>query len=87
MRHKKSKSNRETYLEDATDILRKGLFKDKGYKVPKVQLSVSWATKGNRTRHGEGVKVLGQCFPTGLCDSGINQVNITPYLDIVNSSG
>ena len=49
MRHKKSKSNRETYLEDATDILRKGLFKDKGYKVPKVQLSVSWATKGNRT--------------------------------------
>ena len=81
MRHKKSKSNRETYLENATDILRKGLFKDKGYKVPKVQLSVSWATKGNRAKHGQGVKVLGQCFPTGLCDSGINQVNITPYLD------
>jgi len=81
MRHKKSKSNRETYLENATDILRKGLFKQKGYKVPKVQLSVSWATSGNRSRHGEGVKVLGQCFPTGLCDSGINQVNITPYLD------
>mgnify|MGYP006908282238 FL=1 len=87
MRHKKSKSNRETYLENATDILRKGLFKDKGYKVPKVQLSVSWATKGNRTRHGEGVKVLGQCFPTGLCDSGINQVNITPYLDGTSLSG
>ena len=47
---KTSKLSRENYLIQATDILRKSLFKPKGYKVPKVELSISWATRGNRNR-------------------------------------
>ena len=35
---KKSKLSRENYLIQATDIMRKSLFKPKGYKVPKVEL-------------------------------------------------
>ena len=78
---KKSKLSRENYLIQATDILRKSLFKPKGYKVPKVELSISWATHGNNSRNTGKAKVLGQCFNTASSDKGINQVIITPNLD------
>ena len=77
---KKSKLSRENYLIQATDILRKSLFKPKGYKVPKVELSISWATRGNKTAKG-GVKTLGQCFNKVSHAGGINQIIITPYYD------
>jgi hypothetical protein len=78
---KKSKLSRENYLIQATDIMRKSLFKPKGYKVPKVELSISWATHGNNSRNTGKAKVLGQCFNTASSDKGINQVIITPNLD------
>jgi hypothetical protein len=78
---KKSKLSRENYLIQATDILRKSLFKPKGYKVPKVELSISWATHGNNSRNTGKAKVLGQCFNRASSDKGINQVIITPNLD------
>ena len=77
---KKSKLSRENYLIQATDIMRKSLFKPKGYKVPKVELSISWATRGNRNRKGDA-KTLGQCFPTQMHAGGINQIVITPNYD------
>ena len=72
---KKSKLSRENYLIQATDILRKSLFKPKGYKVPKVELSISWATSGNR---GKNSKTAGQCFSKASHQNGINQVIISP---------
>jgi|TARA_B100001564_G_C20652587_1_gene677588 hypothetical protein len=81
MKIKTSKLNRETYLQEATTILRKSLFSPKGFKVPKVKLSVSWASRGNKTNKNKlGVSVLGQCYPTQLSDDGINHVIITPAL-------
>ena len=77
---KKSKLSRENYLIEATDIMRKSLFKPKGYKVPKVELSISWATRGNKTAKG-GVKTLGQCFNKVSHAGGINQIIITPHYD------
>lgn len=82
MKLKTSKLNRETYLQEATKILRKSLFSPKGYTVPKVKLSVSWASRGNSSRKTKsGVSVLGQCYPTQLSDDGLNHVIITPALD------
>ena len=82
MKIKKSKLNRETYLEEATKILRRTLFSPKGYKVPTVQLSISWASSGNRSRKNKmGVGTLGQCYPTTLHDGGINLIKITPAYD------
>ena len=77
---KTSKLSRENYLIQATDIMRKSLFKPKGYKVPKVELSISWATRGNRNRKGDA-KTLGQCFPKHMHAGGINQIVITPNYD------
>jgi len=82
MRIKKSKLNRETYLEEATKILKRSLFTPKGYKVPKVQLSVSWATRGNRSSKTKmGVRTVGQCASTGLHAGGLNLITITPAYD------
>lgn len=78
---KKSKLSRENYLIQATDIMRKSLFEPKGYKVPKVELSISWATHGNNSRNTGKAKVLGQCFNRASSEKGINQVIITPNLD------
>jgi len=77
---KKSKLSRENYLIEATDIMRKSLFKPKGYKVPKVELSISWATRGNRNRKGDA-KTLGQCFRKFAHAGNINQIVITPNYD------
>jgi len=77
---KKSKLSRENYLIQATDIMRKSLFKPKGYKVPKVELSISWATRGNRNRKGDA-KTLGQCFSKSCHAGNINQIVITPNYD------
>jgi len=77
---KTSKLSRENYLIQATEIMRKSLFKPKGYKVPKVELSISWATRGNRNRKGDA-KTLGQCFPKHMHAGGINQIVITPNYD------
>ena len=72
---KKSKLSREDYLIKASDIMRDYLFKPKGYKVPKVELSVSWATSGNRGKHS---KVGGQCFKKSAHENNINQIIISP---------
>ena len=72
---KKSKLSRENYLIQATDIMRKSLFKPKGYKVPKVELSISWATSGNKGKHS---KTGGQCFAKRLHENNINQIIISP---------
>ena len=77
---KKSKLSREDYLIKASDIMRDYLFKPKGYKVPKVELSVSWATSGNRARNKSG-QTLGMCFNKASSKKGINQIIITPSLD------
>jgi len=77
---KKSKLSRENYLIEATDIMSKSLFKPKGYKVPKVELSISWATRGNKSNKGRA-KVVGQCFPKQMHAGGINQIVITPNYD------
>jgi len=78
---KTSKLSRENYLIQATDIMRKSLFKPKGYKVPKVELSVSWSTYGNNHRNTGDAKVIGLCFPKHMHKGGINQITITPNLD------
>lgn len=83
-RIKTSKDNRETYLEKATAILREKLFKPKGYKVPKVALSISWSTRGNR---GSRRTTIGQCASTGLHAGGINHITITPALDGSTTDG
>ena len=72
---KTSKLSRENYLIQATDIMRKSLFKPKGYKVPKVELSISWATSGNR---GKNRKTAGQCFSKASHEKNINQIIISP---------
>lgn len=82
MKVKTSNLNRETYLQEATKTLRKSLFSPKGYKVPTVKLSISWASRGNKSsKTKSGVSVLGQCYPTQLSDDGINHVIITPALN------
>ena len=47
---KKSKLSRENYLIEATDIMRKSLFKPKGYKVPKVEAINFMGYKGKQNR-------------------------------------
>jgi len=78
---KKSKLSRENYLIQATEIMRKSLFEPKGYKVPKVELSISWSTRGNNHKNTGNAKVLGLCFPKEMHAGGINQITITPNLD------
>tara|TARA_R110002051_G_scaffold94181_1_gene163910 strand:+ start:1373 stop:1978 length:606 start_codon:yes stop_codon:yes gene_type:complete len=72
---KTSNLSRENYLIQTADIMRKSLFSPKGYKVPKVELSISWATSGNRGKHG---KTGGQCFAKRLHENNINQIIISP---------
>ncbi|AXH47341.1 SprT-like protease [Microbacterium phage Eden] len=66
-------TNRESWLNAAVSEL-SVLFKNEGYDVPDVRVSVGWP-------HGGRKNTIGQCFPGGLASDGIGQVFISPILD------
>lgn len=65
-------TNREAWLNAAVAELAV-LFKNEGWDVPDVRVSVGWP-------HGGRKNTIGQCFPGGLAADGIGQVFISPIL-------
>ena len=64
---------RELWLNKAVAELAV-LFKNEGYDVPDVRVSVGWP-------HGGRKNTIGQCFPGNLAGDGVGQVFISPVLD------
>lgn len=68
---------REEYLEKATNIINKLIFNPVGYDVPSdVRVSCSWAGGG-----ANNTKTLGQCWPRGLSNAGVNEIFISPMIE------
>jgi hypothetical protein len=68
-----SHSLREAWLEAAVQAVTP-LFSAKGYVVPTCKVSVGFASTGTLRGH------IGQCWSTRSCQSGINQIFISPVL-------
>jgi len=66
-------SSRESWLQAAVHALGP-LFAAKGYVIPPCQVSVGFASTGTLRGH------IGQCWSTKSCESGVNQVFISPTL-------
>ena len=64
---------REAWLEAAV-LAVSPLFTAKGYAVPPCKVSVGFASTGTLRGH------IGQCWSTRSCQSGINQIFISPTL-------
>jgi hypothetical protein len=65
---------RELWLENAIDLI-EPLFKQRGYKIPKVRVSCGFPSTGNKSRH------IGQCWGTQSTADKVNQIFISPVLD------
>ena len=63
-----NKINRETWLNKATDIMRKGLFKRSHLEIPKdVKISCGFAPSGNRANK---YQTLGVCHNRKSSEAG-----------------
>jgi len=69
-----SKKTRELWLQNAVDMV-EPIFKNKGYKIPKIQVSCGFPSTGNKTKH------IGQCWGRSSTSDGVNQLFISPVLD------
>ena len=69
-----SKTTRELWLQNAVDLV-SPIFKNKGYTIPKVQVSCGFPSTGNKSKH------VGQCLGKSSTNDGTNQLFISPVLD------
>jgi len=69
-----TKKTRELWLQNAVDMV-EPIFKNKGYKIPKIQVSCGFPSTGNKTKH------IGQCWGRSSTNDGVNQLFISPILD------
>ena len=65
---------RELWLQNAVDLV-SPIFKNKGYTIPKVQVSCGFPSTGNKSKH------VGQCWGKSSTNDGTNQLFISPVLD------
>lgn len=65
---------RELWLQNAV-VLIEPIFKNKGYQIPKIQVSCGFPSTGNKTKH------IGQCWGRSSTSDGVNQLFISPVLD------
>ena len=67
--------NREKWLQNATDIMRSGLFKQHGYMIPEdVKISCGFPPTGGTARK----MTVGVCFPRSASNAKINEIFINP---------
>ena len=67
--------NREKWLQNATDILRSGLFKQHGFLIPEdVKISCGFPPTGGTARK----MTVGVCFPRSASNAKINEIFINP---------
>ncbi len=69
-----NKTTRELWLQNAVDLV-SPIFKNKGYTIPKVQVSCGFPSTGNKSKH------VGQCWGKSSTNDGTNQLFISPILD------
>ena len=69
-----NKTTRELWLHNAVDLV-SPIFKNKGYTIPKVQVSCGFPSTGNKSKH------VGQCWGKSSTNDGTNQLFISPVLD------
>ena len=69
-----NKITRELWLQNAVDLV-SPIFKNKGYTIPKVQVSCGFPSTGNKSKH------VGQCWGRSSTNDGTNQLFISPVLD------
>jgi predicted Zn-ribbon and HTH transcriptional regulator len=69
-----NKTTRELWLQNAVDLL-SPIFKNKGYTIPKIQVSCGFPSTGNKSKH------VGQCWGRSSTNDGTNQLFISPVLD------
>jgi hypothetical protein len=69
-----TKITRELWLQNAADLV-SPIFKNKGYTIPKVQVSCGFPSTGNKSKH------VGQCWGKSSTNDGTNQLFISPVLD------
>ncbi len=69
-----NKITRELWLQNAVDLV-SPIFKNKGYTIPKVQVSCGFPSTGNKSKH------VGQCWGRSSTKDGTNQLFVSPVLD------
>lgn len=69
-----NKATRELWLQNAVNLV-SPIFKNKGYTIPKVQVSCGFPSTGNKSKH------VGQCWGKSSTNDGTNQLFISPVLD------
>jgi hypothetical protein len=69
-----NKTTRELWLQNAVDLV-SPIFKNKGYTIPKFQVSCGFPSTGNKSKH------VGQCWGKSSTNDGTNQLFISPVLD------
>jgi hypothetical protein len=71
------KGTREEYFLEAVEILRNGLFKQKGHEIPPVKVSCGYPPRGGT---GTRKMTLGVCTSRSCSDAQINEIFINPTL-------
>ncbi len=71
---KANTQTREEWLHNAVELA-SPIFKNKGYTIPKVQVSCGFPSTGNKSKH------VGQCWGKSSTSDGTNQLFISPVLD------
>jgi len=72
----KTNLNRETWLNQSTDLMRLGIFKNVSLEIPKdVKISCGFAPSGNK---GNKYKTLGVCHNRKSSKAKINEIFISP---------
>ena len=66
---------REVWLQQAAIRLANDLFKPLGHVVPKVQVSIGFASGGLRSN------AIGQCWPRSRADDNLNHIFVAPSLN------
>ena len=69
-----TKITRELWLQNAADLV-SPIFKNKGYTIPKIQVSCGFPSTGKKSKH------VGQCWGRSSTNDGTNQLFISPVLD------
>ena len=69
-----TKITRELWLQNAVDLV-SPIFKNRGYTIPKIQVSCGFPSTGNKSKH------VGQCWGRSSTNDGTNQLFISPVLD------
>ena len=71
---------REEWLEQATTLLNSEVFIPAGYEIPAdVKVSCGWPVSGGASSRQA---TIGQCFSRAVSTNGVNEVFISPALDI-----